>query len=522
MKRWTRRIAVVAISLYSVLGIGVAAWLPSISAPTAAAAVPTVRIAAVGDIADADLDSQKTADQIAADGPDAVLELGDLAYPDGTTQQFNDFYDPTWGQFNSISFPAPGNHEYDSPDGQAEPYYDYFGSRAHGPDGYYAYTLGAWTMIALNSEIATSAGSAQYQFLEQTLEQTSTPCTLAYWHKPLFASTKNQGADQMGAFWGLLHEHDADLVLNGHAHHYERFAPQNANGSPDPSGPVEIISGLGGASVHKNITPVAPNSLVRSGRDFGSLFLDLADGSYSFAFETYLGSVEDSQSGVPCHNGGAPPPSSTTPPTSTSSTPPPSGDCPLARSVATSPALPVVGTVEACADPGNYRVKVTAKQQGEPKSTIFDQGGVPLTTTVSTVGSWMLADEGTYTVTTKINQGGSIVATSTLDVTVSGSGGPPPPSGDCPLVRSVATSPASPVQGTVEACADPGNYRVRVVAKQGSTKTTILDLGGVAVDGTVKDVGSWSLTAPGTYEVISKLNQGGANVASSIITVTVT
>ena len=91
MKRWTRRIAVVAISLYSVLGVGVAAWLPSISAPPAAAAVPTIRIAAVGDIADSDLDAQKTADQVAADGPDAVLELGDLAYPDGTTQQFNDF-----------------------------------------------------------------------------------------------------------------------------------------------------------------------------------------------------------------------------------------------------------------------------------------------------------------------------------------------------------------------------------------------------------------------------------------------
>ena len=107
MKRWTRRIAVVAISLYSVLGVGVAAWLPSISAPPAAAAVPTVRIAAVGDIADSDLDAQKTADQVAADGPDAVLELGDLAYPDGTTQQFNDFYEPTWGQFDSISFPVP-------------------------------------------------------------------------------------------------------------------------------------------------------------------------------------------------------------------------------------------------------------------------------------------------------------------------------------------------------------------------------------------------------------------------------
>ena len=78
------------------------------------------------------------------------------------------------------------------------------------------------------------------------------------------------------------------------------------------------------------------------------------------------------------------------------------------------------------------------------------------------------------------------------------------------------------LDAVVEACADPGDYRVKVIAKQGSTKSTILDLGGVAVDGTIQDVGSWSLSTPGTYEVTSKLNQGGSTVASSTITVTVT
>lgn len=364
----------------------------------ARAQIAPVSIAADGDIADGDADAQATADLVVSRNPQDVLVLGDEAYPTGTTQQFNDFYRPTWGRFDSIAFPVPGNHEYDSSP-TAAPYFGYFGARAHPPDGYYSFQLGAWHIVAINSEIPSGVGSAQYQWLQNDLAADNASCTLAFWHKPLFASTVNMGKASMADVYAALDAAGADLVLNGHAHHYERFASQDASGNADPQGIVEIISGTGGASLHKTFTTIAPNSVFRTGQSFGALFMTLSDGSYSFDYKWIDGTTRDSGTGT-CQD--APPP--------------PPNDCPLVRSIP-SGTRPVNGMVEACADPGNYRVKVTAKDAANVKTTLFDQRA-DLDLTVRQVGTWSLTQPGTYTVTSKLNRGGALVASSTIQVTV--------------------------------------------------------------------------------------------------------
>ena len=216
--------------------------------------------------------------------PGTVYTTGDNAYPSGTAQEFADCYGPSWGRHRDRTFPSLGNHDYGVVG--AAGYFDYFGERAGTPgEGYYSYDLGGWHIIALNSIIQVSAGSAQEQWLRSDLAAHPAVCTLAYWHYPLFSSGSVHGGDPaMRPLWQALYDHRADVVLAGHEHHYERFAPQDPQGNADPvRGMREFVVGSGGRSHYGFGAPVA-NSEVRNGDTYGLLKLTLHPSSYSWEF----------------------------------------------------------------------------------------------------------------------------------------------------------------------------------------------------------------------------------------------
>src|SRR5262245_3689479 len=161
--------------------------------------------------------------------PGTVFTAGDNAYPSGTADNYRTCYEPTWGRQKARTRPAPGNHEYESPG--ALPYFDYFGANA-GPSGlgYYSYRLGEWQIYSLNSNIAMDAGSPQLLWLQQELASHPTACSLAYWHHPLFTSGGHGDTIATRPLWRALYDADAEIVISGHDHLYERFAPQDPEG----------------------------------------------------------------------------------------------------------------------------------------------------------------------------------------------------------------------------------------------------------------------------------------------------
>jgi len=271
------------------------------------AAGSSVVFIGAGDIADCGgSDDEATAALINAIPSVPVFTLGDNAYPNGSTNDYKNCYDPSWGAFKSRTHPSAGNHEYDT--GNASPYFAYFGAAA-GPSGlgYYSFDLGSWHIIVLNSNIATDAGSPQEVWLKADLAAHSNLCTLAYWHHPLYSSvggtTGTNGAVITSArpFWDDLYAAGADLVLNGHRHVYERLAPMKPDGSPDAvKGIRTLIAGMGGES-GGDLTNIFPTSEVRDGRTFGILKLTLSTGSYSWQFIGVPGSTFTDSGTNSCH-----------------------------------------------------------------------------------------------------------------------------------------------------------------------------------------------------------------------------
>jgi acid phosphatase type 7 len=244
-----------------------------------------------------------TAKVLEAIRPDAVLTLGDNQYPSGSLADFEASYADTWGAHRDITFPVPGNHEYETPG--APGYFAYFGKRAGEPDkGYYSYDLGAWHLIALNSECHHIGGCGdsdpQARWLRRDLAAHPRKCVLAYWHRPRFSSGKNGNDHDQDALWRILAGARADVVLAGHDHDYERFTPMNADGEADPEGVVQFVAGTGGASHYKFSNP-NPGSKVRiTGRN-GVLRLQLTEQAYAWEFTAApRGEVLDSGNGQ-CH-----------------------------------------------------------------------------------------------------------------------------------------------------------------------------------------------------------------------------
>jgi hypothetical protein len=261
-----------------------------------------------------------TSDLLVAAKPAAVLLLGDNQYWCGSLQAFQGSYDASWGRLKSITRPAVGNHEYvtsgssasftptgcNSSNAGAAGYFKYFGSAAAGVNGqgYYSYDVGAWHLIALNAECgfvtgACSASGAQGKWLANDLATHKNRCTLAYWHEPLFSSG-GRATSKVLPFWQLLAAAGVDVVLNGHDHIYERFAPQTPGGAANPDGIREFIAGTGGSG-HTGIGTAARNSVVRNSSTYGILKLTLHPASYDWSFVPISGGgFTDSGTGT-CH-----------------------------------------------------------------------------------------------------------------------------------------------------------------------------------------------------------------------------
>jgi acid phosphatase type 7 len=263
-----------------------------------------------GDEATAHIVDSVLAAAAAKNSQSAVFTLGDNAYPSGPGGVENDFprcFAPSWGSARIMKaiHPSPGNHDYDS--GSAEPYFKFFGDRA-GPagKGYYSYDTGGWHLISLNSELlfgrsTPSEARAQEDWLRKDLAGHRALCTLAYFHRPLFTSGEGSPTKQVQALWQILYDARADLILNGHHHHYERFLPQTPFGVPDPAkGIEEIIAGTGGGELRGVKNSLAPNSVTQIHGHFGVLKLMLGSGEYSHAFIDTDGRVWDPAS-AKCH-----------------------------------------------------------------------------------------------------------------------------------------------------------------------------------------------------------------------------
>jgi len=238
--------------------------------------------------------------------PGTVIAVGDLAYPDGSDEQFANCYAPTWGRFKDRTRPTPGNHEYQS-DG-ASGYVRYFGAAAgDSKKAYYSYDLGQWHIISLNSECTQVGGcdilSEQGKWLQHDLATHPAACTLAYFHKPLFSSGLAHGNDlELKPLWDILYHAGADVIINGHDHDYERFAPQDPDGKADPHhGIREFVVGTGGKNSHRLFGATRPNSEERQAYAFGVLKLTLHAKSYDWEFVPQAGRLfTDSGSGK-CH-----------------------------------------------------------------------------------------------------------------------------------------------------------------------------------------------------------------------------
>jgi acid phosphatase type 7 len=261
---------------------------------------PQVTVVAAGDIASCATDGdERTAALVQEIGPDAVLTLGDNAYPEGTAEDFADCYEPTWGAFRSITYPSPGNHEYLTPGGAA--YYDYFGSSAPAP--YYSFDLGAWHFVSLNSEVPHERGSAQERWLRRDLAQSAGRCELLYWHRPRFSAGSHGSDPGMQGLWQAAFDGGVDLVLVGHDHDYQRYYRLDGQGRRDPRGVRQVVVGTGGAELY----PVRSdkNHAVADGSTDGVLKLRLRRRDYDLTFiSSSEGGFRDAIRGQPCH--GAP------------------------------------------------------------------------------------------------------------------------------------------------------------------------------------------------------------------------
>jgi hypothetical protein len=284
---------------------------PAVSSPGA-----PVTIAAVGDLVcdprpNADEDGngsgprqcqeKAVSDLLVARHPAALLALGDTQYADGSLDAYRSEYAPTYGRLFDVTFPVPGNHEYGTR--HAAGYYAYFGTRAGSPSkGYYSFDVGGWHVVALNSncdDVSCAAGSAQERWLRSDLEQHPAACTLAYWHYPRWSHGEHGDNREVGPLFQALSDARVELLLTGHDHDYERFAPRTPSGKADPDGVREFVVGTGGRNIRAGSGGAGTE--VMETDSFGALFLTLSPTGYRWEFGAVNGSTfTDTGSGT-CH-----------------------------------------------------------------------------------------------------------------------------------------------------------------------------------------------------------------------------
>jgi hypothetical protein len=262
-------------------------------------------ILSAGDVAGCWVNSDEQTAAIVQSMPWATVQLlGDNAYPDGGVEPYK-CYDKTWGRFKDRTHPAVGNHDYDTPG--ASEYYGYFGAAAGNPSqGYYSYDLGTWHVIVLNSNCTKLSGgcfqgSQEERWLQSDLRSHQQKCTLAVYHHPTWTSVQGIGDEgSTKGLWTDLVNYRVDLVLNGHAHVYERFGPMDSQGRPNSNGTREITVGTGGAEL-TTFGTILPASEVRAEGEYGVLQLVLHNGSYDWSFIPVVGESFTDSGSTACH-----------------------------------------------------------------------------------------------------------------------------------------------------------------------------------------------------------------------------
>ena len=262
---------------------------------------PQAVLVGAGDIASCAYDADEATAKLLDSIPGTIFTAGDNAYANGTVRQFARCYAPTWGRHRRRTRPSPGNHDYRTAGAPA--YYAYFGPMA-GPAGrgFYSYDRGGWHIISLNSNISMSDTSSQYRWLRHDLALHKTRCTLAYWHHPRFSSGTTHGSRAAAQpLWQALYHAGAEVIVAGHEHQYERFAPQTPTGVLDTArGIRQFVVGTGGADLYP-FGPAIANSEVRNNTTHGVIKLTLRADGYDWEFVPVAGaSFRDSGSGK-CH-----------------------------------------------------------------------------------------------------------------------------------------------------------------------------------------------------------------------------
>jgi hypothetical protein len=274
-------------------------------APTPTPTQAPVTALVAGDVASCSSAGDEATAALLGANAGTVIIPGDIAYENGSMTDFNNCFNPSWGPYKSRMKPAPGNHEYNTTG--ATGYYGYFGAAAGDPaKGYYAYDLGTWRMYALNSNCASiggcGAGSAQEQWLRADLAANPRQCVGAYWHHPLFSSGEHGSSPAIQPLFQALYDYNADLVLVGHDHDYERFAPQTATGVADAArGIPEFVVGTGGRSHYPFPFGFVANSQAANADTFGLLKLTLTATGYSWQFLPEAGKTFADSGSASCH-----------------------------------------------------------------------------------------------------------------------------------------------------------------------------------------------------------------------------
>ncbi|GAA1612132.1 metallophosphoesterase family protein [Catellatospora bangladeshensis] len=296
--------------LLTAASLGVLALLapqPGAAAPVPRdepATAPAVLVGA-GDIGSCQSDGDEATAKLLDRIPGTVFTLGDNAYVAGTADQFQRCYEPYWGRHKDRTRPVIGNHDMRTDEGG--PYYDYFGDSAGKKGkGWYSYELGGWQVVVLNSTcdlVDCEQDSEQAEWLRETLDASDAKCTVAMWHHPLFSSGWKHDADpRVKPFFEILYEHGVEVVLNGHNHNYERFAPQTPDGEFDRErGVRQFIVGTGGGGLNGFGKDVDPNSRARNADTFGVLKLTLYPDFYVWKFVGQPGSSFTDTGLTACH-----------------------------------------------------------------------------------------------------------------------------------------------------------------------------------------------------------------------------
>jgi acid phosphatase type 7 len=273
---------------------------PTPTPPTGGSAT----LLAAGDIASCSSSGDEATAKLLDNLTGTVATLGDNVYDSGTASEFTNCYNPTWGRHKSRTKPAAGNHDYTTTG--ATGYYGYFGAAAGVPtQGYYSYDLGSWHVVVLNSNCpqvgGCGAGSPQETWLRADLAAHPATCTLAYWHHPRFNFGEHGNDSSVQPLWQALYDNDAEIVLSGHDHNYQRWAPQTPSGARDNANGIrEFVVGTGGRSHYALGT--APANVEQFNDDtFGVLQLTLRASSYDWQFIPEAGKTFTDSGSTACH-----------------------------------------------------------------------------------------------------------------------------------------------------------------------------------------------------------------------------